>query len=79
MTAIPEQGTTPHHLLLATNLSARCDRALDRAAQLANEWHAELVALNVLDPASSPGSGAGLGQRGGRRTTLACGTTTTCP
>lgn len=54
MTVIPEQGTTPHHLLLATDLSARCDRALDRAAQLANEWHADLVALNVLDPAASP-------------------------
>ena len=41
-------------LLLATDLSARCDRALDRAAQLAGEWHAELIALNVLDEAASP-------------------------
>lgn len=54
MTAIPDSGATPHRLLLATDLSARCDRALDRAAQLADEWQAELVALNVLDPASSP-------------------------
>jgi nucleotide-binding universal stress UspA family protein len=44
----------PARLLLATDLSARCDRALDRAAQLAGEWRAELVALNVLDEATSP-------------------------
>lgn len=54
MTTIPEQNATPHRLLLATDLSERCDRALDRAAQLAHEWHAELVALHVLDPAASP-------------------------
>lgn len=46
--------TTPDRILLATDLSARCDRALDRAAQLADEWQAELIALNVLDPAVSP-------------------------
>jgi nucleotide-binding universal stress UspA family protein len=44
----------PSRLLLATDLSARCDRALDRAAQLANEWRAELVALNVLDVTAAP-------------------------
>ncbi|HJV81400.1 hypothetical protein [Noviherbaspirillum sp.] len=36
------------------HLSARCDRALDRSAQLANEWHAEQVVLHVLEPAASP-------------------------
>ncbi|MDI1342463.1 universal stress protein [Polaromonas sp.] len=40
----------PTRLLLATDLSVRCDRALARAAQIAGEWQAELVALNVLDP-----------------------------
>ncbi len=40
----------PRRLLLATDLSARCDRALDRAALLAREWGAELLALNVLEP-----------------------------
>jgi len=45
---------TPDRLLLATDLSVRCDRALDRAAQLAGEWHAEMIALNVLDPAATP-------------------------
>lgn len=54
MTANTDQGSTPHHLLLATDLSVRCDRALDRAAQLVHEWQADLVALNVLDPTASP-------------------------
>lgn len=54
MTAISSTDATPRHLLLATDLSARCDRALDRAAQLAEEWRAELTALNVLDPTASP-------------------------
>ncbi|WP_298231256.1 universal stress protein [uncultured Azohydromonas sp.] len=47
-------GPFPQRLLLATDLSARCDRALDRAAQLALQWGAELVALHVLDPSVSP-------------------------
>ncbi len=50
----PGPGPLPARLLLATDLSARCDRALDRAAQLAVQWKAELVALHVLDPAASP-------------------------
>lgn len=54
MTVIPKTRNMPHRLLLATDLSARCDRPLDRAAQLAGEWQAEMVALNVLDPAASP-------------------------
>jgi len=41
------QGT-PRKILLATDLSARCDRAFDRAASLAAEWNAELVAVHVL-------------------------------
>ncbi|WP_312163307.1 universal stress protein [Phenylobacterium sp.] len=41
----------PKKILLATDLSARCDRALDRASQLAAEWRAELLVLHVLDPA----------------------------
>jgi nucleotide-binding universal stress UspA family protein len=44
----------PDRLLLATDLSARCDRALDRAAQLAGVWRAELLALNVLEPPQAP-------------------------
>lgn len=44
----------PARLLLATDLSARCDRAFDRAAQLAGEWRAELIALNVLEGSQAP-------------------------
>lgn len=35
-------------ILLATDLSCRCDRALDRATMLAREWHARLIVLHVL-------------------------------
>jgi len=41
---------TSRHLLLATDLSSRSDRALDRAVRLAREWDARLVALTVVDP-----------------------------
>ena len=41
---------TPQRVLLATDLGARCDRALDRAAQLAEQWRAKLLALHVLEP-----------------------------
>lgn len=41
---------TPRHILLATDLSSRSDRALDRAARLAREWDARLVALTVVEP-----------------------------
>lgn len=45
MTAMPR--TPPQAILLATDLSARCDRARDRALQLARQWNARLVALTV--------------------------------
>lgn len=51
--SLPNQAW-PHRLLLATDLSSRCDRALDRAAQLAAEWSATLTAVNVLDAATTP-------------------------
>lgn len=52
---------TPRAILLATDLSSRCDRALDRALFLARQWNARLVALTVvesdadggIDPAST--------------------------
>jgi nucleotide-binding universal stress UspA family protein len=40
---------SPRKILLATDLSARCDRALDRAGMLADHWDAELVALHVIE------------------------------
>ena len=44
----------PRRLLLATDLTARCDRPLDRARQLAIEWHAELTVLVVQQGPSTP-------------------------
>ncbi|WP_169925547.1 universal stress protein [Sphingobium cloacae] len=43
----------PRKILLATDMSCRCDRALDRAIQLAREWDAELIAAHVIDPAKT--------------------------
>ncbi|MGE4249300.1 MAG: universal stress protein [Parvibaculaceae bacterium] len=36
-------------ILLATDLSARCDRALYRAAMLAQQWQWSLILLHVLE------------------------------
>ena len=42
-------GSPPRSLLLATDLSCRCDRALDRAVMLASAWGAKLHVLYVLE------------------------------
>lgn len=42
----------PRRILLATDLSARGDRALDRAAQLARQWGAELVVVHAIEQAA---------------------------
>jgi nucleotide-binding universal stress UspA family protein len=39
----------PKKILLATDLSGRGDRALDRASQLARTWDAELVVVHALE------------------------------
>lgn len=39
----------PKSILLATDLSPRCDRALDRAVLLSELWQAKLVVLHVLE------------------------------
>lgn len=49
-----KQDGIPARLLLATDLSARCDRALERSAQLAAEWGAQIVALQVLETPQAP-------------------------
>ena len=41
----------PPAILLATDMSARCDRATSRALQLARQWNARLVVATVLPPA----------------------------
>lgn len=40
----------PGQILLATDLSARCDRALDRACALAAGWGARLTVVHALEP-----------------------------
>lgn len=42
-------GSRPERLLLATDLSSRTDRALDRATQLARHWGAELHVVHAVD------------------------------
>ena len=44
----------PRSVLLATDLSSRCDRALDRAMFLVREWGARLVVLTVVEADASP-------------------------
>ena len=44
----------PRRLLLATDLSAHCDRALERARLLAAEWRAELAILTVHEGPDVP-------------------------
>ncbi|WP_037489633.1 universal stress protein [Sphingobium indicum] len=44
----------PRRILVATDLTPRSDRALDRAVQLAAEFGAELIAAHILDPAETP-------------------------
>ena len=48
----------PRRLLLATDLSARSDRALDRASLLASQWHAALTIVHALE--DQPGDDADL-------------------
>lgn len=43
------KSTSPRRILLATDLSCRCDRALDRAVALTEQWAAELVAVTVAE------------------------------
>ena len=45
------QPPTPTRLVLATDMSARCDRALARAWQLARAWNAELDVVHAVSAA----------------------------
>jgi len=42
----------PSHIVLATDFTARCDRAQDRAVQLAMEWNASLTAVHAIHDGS---------------------------
>lgn len=54
-------GAPPRRMLLATDLSSRGDRALDRATQLALQWGAQLHVVHVVD-APPPSVPAGVDQ-----------------
>lgn len=43
----------PRRILLATDLSFRCERALERAGALSAQWQSALVVLHVLDTPAS--------------------------
>lgn len=45
---------TPKAILVATDLSSRSDRAMDRAVALASEWHARLIVLHALQEPVQP-------------------------
>jgi nucleotide-binding universal stress UspA family protein len=47
------QDGPPKRILLATDLSSRCDRAQERAIRLAEQWGARLFILHVL-PGTEP-------------------------
>ncbi|MFG1359103.1 universal stress protein [Xanthobacter pseudotagetidis] len=56
MTGTRAPAGGPKAILLATDLSPRCDRALDRAVILAKQWNAELVIVHVLETSASEGA-----------------------
>lgn len=43
----------PARILVGTDLTARCDRALGRAMQLAGQWKAEILVVHAVDPGLS--------------------------
>lgn len=49
-------NTPPKRILLATDLSGRGDRALDRATQIASQWDAELLVVHALEGGGLAGS-----------------------
>lgn len=46
----------PKSILLATDLSPRCDRAVDRAVSLSQQWQAKLAILHVIEDLRVAGS-----------------------
>lgn len=51
MNAPSDIARPPSRILLATDLTSQCDRALDRSLQLSREWHAELHIVHAVDTA----------------------------
>lgn len=53
-------------ILLATDLSARCLQATERAVSLAQKWDADLHVLTVLDPGAEPENHTNIAAAGAR-------------
>ena len=66
MNAPSRMSRPARKILLATDLSARCDRALNRAAMLAQQWQWSLLVLHVVQE-RDPGIGDGAGLPSWRR------------
>lgn len=49
MSNVNSPTAPPSKILLATDLSSRSDRALDRAAQLARQWGSRLLVVHAID------------------------------
>ena len=52
LAAMTGASIPPKRIMLATDLSSRGDRALNRAIQLANTWQAELLIVYALEAES---------------------------
>lgn len=61
MTETPPYPGTPRKVLLATDLSARCDRALERAVGIAQRDDAQLIILHVFEAPGEPPAAHGNG------------------
>jgi nucleotide-binding universal stress UspA family protein len=53
-----DPGRVPKTILIATDLSARCDRALDRAIALSQSWQSKLIILHVLEDVAASAAGS---------------------
>jgi nucleotide-binding universal stress UspA family protein len=58
--------THPLRLLLATDLSGRCDRALGRAAQLSRNWSVPLLVVHAVEPEPQTPRGRGANEHPAR-------------
>lgn len=65
-TDMPRQSAAarPGKILLATDLSCRSDRAVERAVRLAGEWGAELVVVHLVSPVAAGGDLRAQDERG---------------
>lgn len=57
MANLAKHEGSPRTIVLATDLSGRCDRAMQRALQLSKLWNSRLIILSVVEP-DGPGGAA---------------------